>query len=33
MDDVVGPMVNKRVKLTVLRGRKRLRFRDIELTA
>jgi hypothetical protein len=32
MDDVIGPMVNKKVKLTALRGRKGLRFRDIELT-
>jgi hypothetical protein len=31
MDDVIGPMINKRVKLTIIRKPKLLRFRDIEL--
>jgi len=31
MDDVIGPMVNKTVKVQVLRSAKELRFRDIEL--
>jgi hypothetical protein len=30
MDDVIGPMVNKTVKVQVLRSAKGLRFRDIE---
>lgn len=31
MDDVIGPMVNKTVKVQVVRTAKALRFRDIEL--
>jgi len=31
MDDVVGPMVNKTVRVGVVRGGKSLRFGDIEL--
>ncbi len=31
MDDVIGPMVNKTVKVQIVRAAKGLRFRDIEL--
>ncbi len=31
MDDVIGPMVNKNVKVLVLRGKGSIRLRDIEL--
>lgn len=31
MDDVIGPMVNRAVKVLVVRGRGSIRFRDIEL--
>lgn len=31
MDDVIGPMVNKTVKVLVVRGKAAIRFRDIEL--
>jgi hypothetical protein len=31
MDDVIGPMVNKAVKVLVIRGKGPTRFRDIEL--
>lgn len=31
MDDVIGPMINKTVKVQILRAANRLRFRDIEL--
>jgi hypothetical protein len=31
MDDVIGPMVNKAVKVQIVRSAKGLRFRDIEL--
>src|SRR5262249_20286726 len=31
MDDVIGPMINKTVKVQVVRSAKGLRFRDLEL--
>lgn len=31
MDDVIGPMVNRNVKVLVVRGKGSIRFRDIEL--
>jgi hypothetical protein len=31
MDDVIGPLVNKTVKVQIVRAANRLRFRDIEL--